>query len=133
MRISIDELTIDGVTCTEAEVSVAISSSVAVRIVPGATIDGVWTEFPSHAGSLVGTPEDVPELIALMEAVASTLFTAVSDVRKKREVFVPIPAPEVLPTEPEKTKEELLEEAYAALITAKEAYAAVTDAVVKEK
>lgn len=58
MRIQINPITVQtesgNVVCTEAEVSVAISNSVAIRVVP---IDGSGTEYPGAFMGVVGTPE----------------------------------------------------------------------------
>lgn len=71
MRLSINPVTVaigdDEVDCYEANVYVAVSDSVAVRVVP-VRPDG--TEFPDAAVGIVGTG-DQPDIAAFLSAVSS--------------------------------------------------------------
>lgn len=66
MILPIKPLEVNGVVCTSANTSIAISDSVAIRIVPRAD-DG--TEFPEAAVGVVGT-RDQADIAAFMDAVA---------------------------------------------------------------
>jgi hypothetical protein len=59
MRITVNPITVDTdsgpVVCTEAEVSVAVSSSVAMRLVP---VDSSANLYPDQAQGIVGTGDD---------------------------------------------------------------------------
>lgn len=70
MNISIRPIQIDGRTATEGTISVALSDSVAIRIVP--VIDGV--EQPDHALGLVGTA-DTDDTTVLLAAVRDAVQT----------------------------------------------------------
>lgn len=65
MRITISPVTIDGQVCTEAELSVAVSNSVAIRAVP---VDGNNVEHPDGALACVGD-ESNPAIAAFMATV----------------------------------------------------------------
>jgi hypothetical protein len=70
MRINLNATvdTEDGpVQCSEAEVSVAVSNSVAIRIVP---VDGGGNEYPLSAIGVVGT-SDQEDIAQFMSAVTS--------------------------------------------------------------
>lgn len=67
MRLPISPITVDDTVCTEAEVSAAISSSVAIRVVP---VDADGVEHPNGALGVVGTA-DQPDVAAYLEAVTA--------------------------------------------------------------
>lgn len=67
MRLPIQPLTVDGITCTAAEVSVAVSNSTAIRVVP---VDANGLEYPDGALGIVGTA-DQPDTAAFLDAVAT--------------------------------------------------------------
>ena len=73
MRIPIAAVEVDDVTCSEAVVSVAVSNSVAVRVVP---VDGEGTEYPEAAVGVVGTSDDADVAVfmgAVRDAVSALL------------------------------------------------------------
>lgn len=75
MRLPITPISVAGVSCSEAEVSVAVSSSVAIRIVP---VDADNVEYLDAATGIVGTA-DQPDVAAFLAAVSdatSALITA---------------------------------------------------------
>ena len=78
MRISISPITVttdDGdVVCSEAEVSVAVSTSVAMRIVP---IDPAGLEHSDAAVGIVGTNEqnDIAAFLDAVTAASAVLLT----------------------------------------------------------
>ena len=65
MRIQIIPTVVDGETCVEAEVSVAVSNSVAIRAVP---VDGNGVEHPDGARAFVGD-DSRPDAAAFMVMV----------------------------------------------------------------
>lgn len=70
MRIPISPVDVDGVVCSEAEVSVAASSSASIRLVP---VDASGVEYPQAALGLVaivGETESDALLAAIGDAVA---------------------------------------------------------------
>lgn len=73
MRINVNPINIEtesgAVTCTEAEVSVAISSSVAIRVTPVGP-DG--KEYMEHSLGVVGT-QDQQDIVDFMSSVAKSL------------------------------------------------------------
>lgn len=73
MRIQIDPVTVDGNVCSEAEVSVAVSSTVAMRVVP---VDGDGTEYPEAAVGVVGgeESEDVAAFLSAVREAAVALL-----------------------------------------------------------
>lgn len=73
MNITILPIDIDGQTATEGIMSVAVSNSVAIRIVP--TIDGI--EYPEDAFGLVGADE-TPDTIVLLNAVRDAVQSFVT-------------------------------------------------------
>lgn len=73
MEINIRPVQIGDEVATTGVVSVAVSDSVAVRVVP--TVDGV--QFPEFAVGLVGT-SDVEDAVVLMAAVQSAVQTFAS-------------------------------------------------------
>lgn len=66
MILPIKPIEVDGVVCDTANTSIAISDSVAIRIVP--TANGV--EYPQAAVGVVGT-RDQADIAAFMDAVAA--------------------------------------------------------------
>ena len=74
MRIIVHPITVETesgpVVCTEAEVSVAVSSSVAMRLVP---IDGAGTQYPDQAVGIVGDNQ---------QADIATFLSTVADASK---------------------------------------------------
>jgi hypothetical protein len=76
MRISIPPIETDrGTPCTEANASVAISSSVAIRVVP---VDPDGVEHPEVTQTIVGGP-NVPDIAALMATVAAAVEAVLED------------------------------------------------------
>lgn len=75
MRLQITPITVDEAVCNEAEVSVAVSSSVAIRIVP---VDGTGTEYPEAAVGIVGT-SDQPDIAAFLTAVGNATQELMSE------------------------------------------------------
>jgi hypothetical protein len=75
MRLPITPITVNDVTCSEAVVSVAVSSSVAVRIVP---VDADNVEYLDAATGIVGTADqpDIAAFIAVVSDATSALITA---------------------------------------------------------
>lgn len=70
MRIPITPIIVDDTECAEADVSVAVSSSVAIRIVP---IDTDGVEHPTAAAGVVGDPTQ-PDIAAFMDAVTAAVI-----------------------------------------------------------
>lgn len=73
MRLPINPVTVDDATCVEAEVSVAVSNSVAIRVVP---VDAEGVEHPDGAVGVVGTADtdDIAVFLAVVgEATAALL------------------------------------------------------------
>lgn len=70
MRINTKPITVETesgpITCTEAEVSVAVSSSVAMRVVP---IDGAGNEYADQAIGVVGDSNQ-PDIAIFLASVA---------------------------------------------------------------
>lgn len=58
MIINIKPVEVEGVVCTTAVVNVAMSESVAIRLVPCATVDGEAKQYPEASLAILGTPED---------------------------------------------------------------------------
>jgi hypothetical protein len=73
MNITILPIDIDGQTATEGVISVAVSDSVAIRIVP--IIDGV--EYPDSALGLVGADETA-DTVVLLNAVRDAVQSFVT-------------------------------------------------------
>jgi NACalpha-BTF3-like transcription factor len=79
MKININTVNIEtedgNVACSEAEVSVAISNSVAMRIVP---VDANGTEYPNNALGVVGdmSQEDIALFMAQVASAAADLMGA---------------------------------------------------------
>lgn len=75
MRISIEPVVIDDIVCTEAEVSVAVSNSVAIRVVP---VDAEGNEHPAAAMGVVGTQdqEDIVTFMADLTTAVDALLAA---------------------------------------------------------
>ena len=73
MRIPIGAVDIDGVVCSEAEVSVAVSDTVAMRVVP---VDADGVEYPEAAVGVVGGEEqaDVAVFLADVSAAVEALL-----------------------------------------------------------
>jgi hypothetical protein len=69
MRIQINPVTIDEVTCTEAEVSVAVSTGTAIRAVP---VDSEGTQYPNNPIAVVGR-EGTPDIDVFMNKVATAV------------------------------------------------------------
>ena len=67
MRLPILPIYIDGTECTEADVSLALSSSVAIRVVP---VDAYGVEYPAAAVGVVGDPTQ-PDIAAFFAAVSA--------------------------------------------------------------
>lgn len=65
MRIPFGPVTVEDQVCSEAEVSVAVSSTVAMRVVP---VDGEGVEHPDAAVSVVGG-DDVADVAVFLSAV----------------------------------------------------------------
>ena len=65
MRVPFGPVTVDDVVCSEAEVSVAVSSTVAMRVVP---VDGDGIEHPDAALAVVGG-DDVEDVTVFLAAV----------------------------------------------------------------
>lgn len=73
MRIAINPIMVDDVECSEAEVSVAVSSSVALRAVP---VDADGNEHPDGTIGVVGdssAPDIATFLSQVSEAVGQLL------------------------------------------------------------
>ncbi len=74
MRIIVHPITVETesgpVSCTEADVSVAVSSSVAMRLVP---IDGAGIQYPDQAVGIVGDNQ---------QADIATFLATVADASK---------------------------------------------------
>lgn len=80
MRISLSNpiiVTTDGgnISCSEAEISVAVSNSVAVRIVP---VDADGNEYLMSATGVVGTVEQ-EDIATFMDEVASAVTMLISN------------------------------------------------------
>lgn len=75
MRIEINPITVNDVLCSEVEVSVAVSSSVALRAVP---VDTEGNEHPDGTIGVVGdaSQEDVATFLAQVSAAAGQLLEA---------------------------------------------------------
>lgn len=73
MRIPILPISIDEKICEEAEVSVAVSSTLAMRIVP---VDQDGTEHPETALGVVGgeEQEDIALFLSIVRDAAITLL-----------------------------------------------------------
>lgn len=73
VRVPIEPVTVDEQVCVEAEVSVAVSDTVAMRVVP---VDGDGVEHPEAAVGVVGGPdvEDVAVFLAAVRDAAVTLL-----------------------------------------------------------
>lgn len=73
MRVAIQPVTVDGHTCVEAEVSVAVSNSVALRAVPVGP-DG--TEYPDAAIPVVGMSDhaDVAAFLSVVSEASRVLL-----------------------------------------------------------
>lgn len=69
MRLTIQPITVDGVTCAEAEVSVAVSNTTAISFAP---VDASGTTHPDGALGIVGTP-DTPDIGMFMDAIAAAV------------------------------------------------------------
>lgn len=71
MRIAIKPVTVETeagpVTCSEAELSVAVSNSVAMRLVP---VDGSGNEYPADSLGIVGD-SSAPDIARFLDAVKS--------------------------------------------------------------
>jgi hypothetical protein len=65
MRIPFGPVTVEGQVCSEAVVSVAVSSTVAMRVVP---VDAEGVEHPDAAVAVVGG-DDVADVAAFLSAV----------------------------------------------------------------
>lgn len=78
MRLSINPIICQteagSMTCTEAEVSLAVSDTLAIRLVP---VDADGTEYPDAASAIVGDSRD-PEIAAFLEALTSALINLLS-------------------------------------------------------
>jgi hypothetical protein len=78
MRIAINPITVTtdngDVVCSEAEVSVAVSNSVAIRIVP---VDDEGIEYPLAATGVVGAT-DQPDIAEFFDAVGTAVSVLVS-------------------------------------------------------
>lgn len=77
MTITINPITVDTdngpVICTSASVSVAVSASTAIRLVP---VDAAGNEYPNAAFGIVGDPS-VPDVAEFIEAVRTAVTTLV--------------------------------------------------------
>lgn len=75
MRIAITPITVDDVLCSEAEVSVAVSSSVAMRAVP---VDADGNEHPDATIGVVGdaSAPDIAAFLAQVSEAAGQLLEA---------------------------------------------------------
>lgn len=75
MRLSINPVVVEDVTCTEAEVSVAVSNSVAIRIVP---VSPAGVEYQEAALGVVGDSDqaDIAVFLTSVAAATSALLTA---------------------------------------------------------
>lgn len=73
MRIPIPAMSINGVECVEGDLSLAISSGVAARIIP-VTPDGA--QFADHEIPVVGQLSD-PKFSALLTAIRDTAPTMI--------------------------------------------------------
>lgn len=75
MRIPISPVTVDGIECIEAEVSVAVSSSVAIRVVP---VDAAGTEYPDAFLGVVGdtSQSDVAAFLSQVSEATQQLLEA---------------------------------------------------------
>jgi hypothetical protein len=71
MRVQINPIVIDGQTCSEVEVSVAVSNSTAIRAVP---VDANGTEYPTSPISVVGR-QGTPDIDTFMNTVAQAVHT----------------------------------------------------------
>jgi hypothetical protein len=76
MRISIPLVETElGTPCTEANVSIAISSSVAIRVVP---VDADGVEHPEATQTIVGGPSS-PDVRVIMNTVALAVEAVLED------------------------------------------------------
>jgi hypothetical protein len=69
MRVSINPITIGDITCTEVEVSVAVSNNTAIRAVP---VDSEGTQYPDNPIAVVGR-QGTPDIDAFMNKVAAAV------------------------------------------------------------
>lgn len=71
MRVSINPVTVDGITCVGADVSIAISSSCAIRLVP---VGPNGEEFADAAMGIIGADNE-PDMATFMATVAQAVTT----------------------------------------------------------
>lgn len=73
MRITINPIMVDETTCSEVEVSVAASSTVAIRAVP---VDAEGVEHPSGVIGIVGdaNQSDIAEFLTQISTAVEKLF-----------------------------------------------------------
>lgn len=71
MRIAINPIMINDIECSEAEVSVAISSSVAIRVVP---VDAGGIEYPDAFMGVVGTTAE-EDILTFFNSVSNAVST----------------------------------------------------------
>ena len=74
MRVAIPQVMVSGQPCVEAEVSVAVSNSVAIRVVPVGA-DGVL--FEDSPLSVVGAPGELAGFEAAVVAALEVLLAEV--------------------------------------------------------
>lgn len=74
MRVQIPQVTVNDMVCTEAEVSVAVSNSVAIRAVP---VDASGELHEDAPISVVGVLEEFPDFSAGLKNLLETLFSEV--------------------------------------------------------
>lgn len=74
MRITIPAVVVDGITCTEGEASLSVSTSVALRVVP---VDADGIEYPAATITVVGNSgsEDIAQLVSTVKDAVETVIT----------------------------------------------------------
>lgn len=74
MLIPISTITVEGVPCNTANISVAVSSSTAIRVVP---TDAAGNEYPDAAMGIVGDSSQA-DIATFMDAVAAAATVLVA-------------------------------------------------------
>lgn len=74
MRLPISPITVDDTVCTEAEVMLAFSDSIALRADP---VGADGTVFQSHTISIVGGPESV-DVATFIDTVKAAMVVLIS-------------------------------------------------------
>lgn len=131
MLVPIEPVEVDGVTCTAVSVSLAVSSSLALRAVP---VDADGVEVDGHVLSIVFGADD-PALEGLFDALSGLVGPLIEGRRAAggfaRVESAQIAVPPVSKDELDAQARQAMLDAAAALEAAKAAYeAAVTEPVV---